>query len=359
MTRRTSTCRSAAGLRCRCPRCGKGKLFQGFLTLRPRCDACGLDYAFVDAGDGPAVFVILIAGVIVVVAALIIEVIYQPPFWLHAVLWLPLILLVTLAPLRPMKGLLIALQYHHKAARRPARTSGRRVMRARRRGGGMFCATLFALVGIRHAGRARHLAARAQGLEGRSDRHAERRGSARAAGAVAAARRMAAADRRGERIPPRRVSGRVPRRRRRRWSTPPARRLRRDVTGPGYWVFAPARLAGGSIVVVNRGFVPDDRKDPATRAQGAAGRHRRHHRRHALAGDARHVHAGRRREGQSLVRARSRRRWPRRRAGTTVAPFYIDLEAPVPPGGLPKPGSSRSSCRTTICNTRSPGSASR
>jgi uncharacterized protein (DUF983 family) len=54
------------GLACRCPRCGKGKLFQGFLELRPRCDVCGLDYAFADAGDGPAVFVILIAGFIVV-----------------------------------------------------------------------------------------------------------------------------------------------------------------------------------------------------------------------------------------------------------------------------------------------------
>jgi uncharacterized protein (DUF983 family) len=104
------------GLLCRCPRCGKGKLFSGFLTLRPRCDVCGLDYKFADAGDGPAVFVILIGGGIVTAAALITEVMYQPPYWVHAVLWLPLILLVTLAPLRLMKGILIALQYHHKAA---------------------------------------------------------------------------------------------------------------------------------------------------------------------------------------------------------------------------------------------------
>jgi uncharacterized protein (DUF983 family) len=106
----------AAGLACRCPGCGKGNLFQGFLRLRPRCEACGLDYSFADAGDGPAVFVILFAGFIVVFAALIVEILYQPPFWLHALLWGPLILLVTLLPLRPMKGLLIALQYHHKAA---------------------------------------------------------------------------------------------------------------------------------------------------------------------------------------------------------------------------------------------------
>jgi uncharacterized protein (DUF983 family) len=106
----------AAGLMCRCPRCGQGSLFSGFLTLRPRCASCGLDYAFADAGDGPAVFIILIGGFIVVAAALFVEVMYQPPFWLHALLWGPLILLVTLAPLRAMKGLLIALQYHHKAA---------------------------------------------------------------------------------------------------------------------------------------------------------------------------------------------------------------------------------------------------
>lgn len=106
----------ARGLRGRCPRCGEGKLFQGFLGLRPRCDHCGLDYSFADAGDGPAVFVILIGGAIVVCAALITEVVYQPPYWLHAALWLPLVLIVTLAPLRLIKGLLIALQYHHKAA---------------------------------------------------------------------------------------------------------------------------------------------------------------------------------------------------------------------------------------------------
>ena len=105
-----------AGLAGRCPRCGKGKMFSGFLRLKPACEVCGLDYSFVDAGDGPAVFVILIAGFIVVGAALVVETLYQPPFWLHAAMWLPLILITTLAPLRALKGVLIALQYHHKAA---------------------------------------------------------------------------------------------------------------------------------------------------------------------------------------------------------------------------------------------------
>jgi uncharacterized protein (DUF983 family) len=104
------------GLSCRCPRCGKGRLFRGFLDLRPRCEACGLDFAFVDSGDGPAVFVVFLAGAIVVGSALVVEIKYEPPLWLHAVLWGPLILVTTLPPLRPMKGLMIALQYRHKAA---------------------------------------------------------------------------------------------------------------------------------------------------------------------------------------------------------------------------------------------------
>ena len=91
-------------------------MLTGFLALKPRCEKCGLDYSFADSGDGPAVFIILFAGFVVVAAALITEIVYQPPFWLHAVLWLPLILIVTILPLRPMKGLMVALQFHHKAA---------------------------------------------------------------------------------------------------------------------------------------------------------------------------------------------------------------------------------------------------
>jgi uncharacterized protein (DUF983 family) len=105
-----------AGLRCRCPRCGKGKLFKGFLTLKPCCDVCGLDFTFADSGDGPAIFIILLAGAIVVGLALGVEIEYQPPYWLHAMLWGPLILIVTLGPLRLIKSLLIAHQYRHGAS---------------------------------------------------------------------------------------------------------------------------------------------------------------------------------------------------------------------------------------------------
>jgi uncharacterized protein (DUF983 family) len=91
-------------------------LFQGYIALRKECPACGLDYAMFDAGDGPMVFGILIVGAIVCGLALWVEFTFQPPLWVHAVLWLPLILATTLLPMRSMKALLIALQYHHKAA---------------------------------------------------------------------------------------------------------------------------------------------------------------------------------------------------------------------------------------------------
>ncbi len=99
----------------RCPRCGEGKLFEGFLKIRPRCDACGLDFSFADSADGPAVFIMLIAGFGVLGAALYVEIAYEPPIWLHLAIWLPLSTIVCLAMLRPMKGLAVALQYANKA----------------------------------------------------------------------------------------------------------------------------------------------------------------------------------------------------------------------------------------------------
>ena len=103
------------GMRGRCPRCGEGRLFSNFLDLKGGCEACGLDYGFADAGDGPAVFVILIAGFLIVGLAVVVEFVWRPPYWVHAVLWIPLVLFVTLGMLRPLKGVLVALQFHHKA----------------------------------------------------------------------------------------------------------------------------------------------------------------------------------------------------------------------------------------------------
>jgi len=105
----------SASVRGRCPRCGEGKLFSGFLTLAPKCEACGLDYAFADAGDGPAVFVILIAGSFLVGSLLYVEIRYEPPIWVHLGVFLPLTVLVVLGLLRPLKAVLIGLQYRNKA----------------------------------------------------------------------------------------------------------------------------------------------------------------------------------------------------------------------------------------------------
>jgi len=106
----------AAGLRGRCPRCGEGVLIEGLLGVKPTCSVCGLDNSFADAGDGPAVFVILIIGFIVVGLALWLEVNYSPALWVHLMLWIPLATVLSLTLLRMLKGLMIALQYRNKAA---------------------------------------------------------------------------------------------------------------------------------------------------------------------------------------------------------------------------------------------------
>lgn len=105
-----------AGLAGRCPNCGEGPLFEGFLKVTPRCEACGFDLAKADSGDGPAVFVILIAGFLVAFGALITELAVHPPVWVHLVLWLPATLILCLLLLRPTKGLLLASQFKHKAS---------------------------------------------------------------------------------------------------------------------------------------------------------------------------------------------------------------------------------------------------
>ena len=107
----------ATGLRSRCPQCGEGALFQSGFTLdiRPACPSCGLDYKFIDSGDGPAVFAIFILGAVVLGLALWVESVFAPPFWVHVALWTPATLGFALGLLRPLKAMLIAQQYKHKA----------------------------------------------------------------------------------------------------------------------------------------------------------------------------------------------------------------------------------------------------
>ena len=104
-----------AGLRCRCPVCGEAPLFEGFSKVTDRCDACGADFSAEDIGDGPAVFIMSIVGFIVVPLALVLELAASPPYWLHALLWLPLSLILCLAMIRPFKAVMFALQLKHNA----------------------------------------------------------------------------------------------------------------------------------------------------------------------------------------------------------------------------------------------------
>jgi uncharacterized protein (DUF983 family) len=104
-----------AGSMCKCPRCGKGPVFAGFLRFADACSACGQDFRNADSGDGPAVFVILIGGALVVPLALWIEFAFQPPAWVHLALSLPMTLIICIGLLRPFKSILFALQYSNKA----------------------------------------------------------------------------------------------------------------------------------------------------------------------------------------------------------------------------------------------------
>ena len=102
-----------AALGCRCPRCGRGRLFSGFLVVAERCDACGLDLRAQDSADGPAVFVVFILGFVVVGLAFLVEVVFAPPYWVHVVLWPPVVIGLSLLMLRPLKAAMIAAQFKH------------------------------------------------------------------------------------------------------------------------------------------------------------------------------------------------------------------------------------------------------
>lgn len=104
-----------AGMLCRCPRCGQGKLFAGYLKLADQCDNCGLSYDFADSGDGPAVFVIFLVAPVIVALALIVGALFVIPPWMHLVLWIPTTIILSLALLPPFKGVLVDVQYKNDA----------------------------------------------------------------------------------------------------------------------------------------------------------------------------------------------------------------------------------------------------
>ena len=105
-----------AALLCRCPRCGQGAVLTGLLTVRDRCAVCGLDLREHDTGDGPAVLVMFVLGTIVVGLAFWVEFTFEPPLWVHAILWPVVTVPLAVALMRPMKAAMVALQYRHRAS---------------------------------------------------------------------------------------------------------------------------------------------------------------------------------------------------------------------------------------------------
>jgi len=105
----------SAGLRCRCPRCGEGKLFSGFLELAPSCERCGLDFAFAEPADGPAFFVMSGVSIVVMTLWAVWAVVAHPPIWAQMAVVFPAMIGGCLATLRPVKAWLVAEQFVHKA----------------------------------------------------------------------------------------------------------------------------------------------------------------------------------------------------------------------------------------------------
>ena len=112
------------GLSCRCPRCGQGKIFVGYLKIAESCPACSLSYAGHDVGDGPVVPAMMLIGALVVGGALYLEFTFEPPFWVHAVIWGPLVIGLVLMMLPPLKGLSLALQHRYRSTEEPGQLGG-------------------------------------------------------------------------------------------------------------------------------------------------------------------------------------------------------------------------------------------
>jgi len=104
-----------AALSACCPRCETGPLFDSWVGFAPKCRACGLDFAAFNVGDGPAAFLILIVGGLVTALALMLQLAADPPFWVHILLWVPLISLLVVFCLRLSKAALLILEYRNKA----------------------------------------------------------------------------------------------------------------------------------------------------------------------------------------------------------------------------------------------------
>jgi uncharacterized protein (DUF983 family) len=102
----------------RCPRCGQGRLFRGFLKIAGACDACGLDFSHHDAADGPTVFVTFFVGIVAAVGAVWLDLSQNPPLWIHFVIWPIVVTGLSVGLLRPFKGFFVGVQYKYRAVDR-------------------------------------------------------------------------------------------------------------------------------------------------------------------------------------------------------------------------------------------------
>ena len=105
----------STGIAAKCPRCGRGQLFDGYLQVADSCKSCGLSYAFADAGDGATWFVMLFVCVVGVGTIVGVEIAYSPSFWVHVMLAIPILILAPIILLRPVKGFLLCQQWITKA----------------------------------------------------------------------------------------------------------------------------------------------------------------------------------------------------------------------------------------------------
>lgn len=106
---------AVAALSGSCPKCGARTLFDGMINFAPKCRACGLDFSQFNVGDGPAAFLTLIIGAVIVILALVVDSAFAPPIWVHALLWIPLTAGLVIGGLRGCKAWLLIAEYRRSA----------------------------------------------------------------------------------------------------------------------------------------------------------------------------------------------------------------------------------------------------
>jgi uncharacterized protein (DUF983 family) len=98
-----------------CPKCGAKTVFGGLTKFSPRCANCGLDYSTFNVGDGPAAFLTMGVGTVVIIFALLLDMTVKPPFWVHAIIWIPFTIVAVIWSLRVAKGALLTSEYRNRA----------------------------------------------------------------------------------------------------------------------------------------------------------------------------------------------------------------------------------------------------